>query len=93
MTLARNILKGIVRGYQLLISPVLPGICRFEPTCSEYAMQSIGRFGAGKGLWLSVKRLVRCQPWGDSGYDPVPDHHHATAKEQQNSCPAHSRSA
>ncbi|MBL6958010.1 MAG: membrane protein insertion efficiency factor YidD [Rhodospirillales bacterium] len=73
MTLARKLLKGMVRGYQLLISPVLPGSCRFEPTCSEYALQSIDRFGPVKGLWLAIKRFLRCHPWGGAFYDPVPE--------------------
>ncbi|MDR2474304.1 MAG: membrane protein insertion efficiency factor YidD [Bacteroidales bacterium] len=63
---------GLIRGYKLLISPWLPGACRFVPTCSEYARQAIGKHGAFKGGWLAVKRILSCHPWGGSGYDPVP---------------------
>lgn len=66
------LLKGLVHGYRLLISPVLPQSCRFEPSCSAYALEALSSHGALKGAWLTVKRLARCQPWGDSGYDPVP---------------------
>ena len=62
----------IVRFYQLCISPLFPASCRFTPTCSEYALQALRKYGAFKGLWLTVKRLVRCHPWGGSGYDPLP---------------------
>ncbi|MDE7027356.1 membrane protein insertion efficiency factor YidD [Duncaniella freteri] len=58
--------------YRACISPMLPPSCRFTPTCSEYAIEAINRHGAIKGLWLTVKRISRCHPWGGSGYDPVP---------------------
>lgn len=58
--------------YQRCISPVTPPACRFTPTCSEYARQAIVRHGPLKGLWLAVRRILRCHPWGGSGYDPVP---------------------
>lgn len=61
-----------IRFYQLLISPLLPPACRFEPTCSVYAMEAILRFGILRGGWLAARRLLRCHPWGGSGYDPVP---------------------
>ncbi len=67
------VLKAI-RGYQRFISPVLPGGCRYEPTCSRYAYEAVERFGAIKGTWLAVRRLARCNPWGGQGYDPVPGH-------------------
>lgn len=63
---------GLVRFYQLCISPLFPPTCRFTPTCSEYALQALRKYGPFKGLWLTVKRLSRCHPWGGSGYDPVP---------------------
>ncbi len=66
------ILQGLVRGYQLLISPVLPGSCRFYPTCSSYAIEALGHHGALKGGWLALRRITRCHPWGGSGLDPVP---------------------
>ena len=61
-----------IRFYQLSISPMLPKSCRFEPTCSAYAVKAIRRHGPVKGLWLAVRRILRCHPWGGSGYDPVP---------------------
>jgi len=62
----------LIRAYQLVISPIIGPACRFEPTCSRYAMEAIGRFGALKGGLLSLKRLLRCHPWCPGGYDPVP---------------------
>lgn len=61
-----------IRFYQIAISPLLGPSCRFTPTCSEYARQAIVKHGPFKGLWLAVRRLLRCHPWGGSGYDPVP---------------------
>ena len=58
--------------YKRWVSPALPPSCRYVPTCSEYAMEAVDRFGAGKGGWLAIKRLSRCHPWGGSGFDPVP---------------------
>jgi uncharacterized protein len=66
-------LRGLIRAYQLLISPILGPNCRYLPSCSEYAAESIERHGALAGGWLAVKRLARCHPWGGSGYDPVPE--------------------
>ena len=66
------LLRGLIRLYQLLISPVLGPRCRFLPTCSDYAAEAIAVHGALFGCWLGVRRLVRCHPWGGSGYDPVP---------------------
>ena len=59
--------------YQTAISPLTPPSCRFTPTCSEYARQALIKHGPFKGLYLAVRRLLRCHPWGGSGYDPVPD--------------------
>ncbi|MBQ9203098.1 MAG: membrane protein insertion efficiency factor YidD [Prevotella sp.] len=61
-----------IRFYQVAISPLTPPSCRFTPTCSEYARQAIVRHGPFKGLYLAVRRILRCHPWGGSGYDPVP---------------------
>ena len=58
--------------YQKVISPYTPPSCRFTPTCSEYAKQALKKHGPIKGLWLAIKRISRCHPWGGSGYDPVP---------------------
>ena len=65
-------LIGLVRFYQQCISPLKPPTCRFTPTCSEYALQAICKYGPLKGSWLAIKRILRCHPWGGSGYDPVP---------------------
>jgi len=64
---------GMIRAYQLLLSPVIGPRCRHLPTCSDYAMEAISRFGAVRGGWLALRRIVRCHPWGTSGYDPVPE--------------------
>ena len=61
-----------VRIYQRFISPLTPPSCRFTPTCSQDAIEALRKYGPLKGLWLAVKRLLRCHPWGGSGYDPVP---------------------
>jgi putative membrane protein insertion efficiency factor len=62
----------IIRGYQLFISPALPSSCRYIPTCSEYAIEALRKYGLFKGGWLAIKRVSRCHPWGGSGHDPVP---------------------
>lgn len=61
-----------IRFYQIAISPLLGPSCRYTPTCSEYARQAIVKHGPFKGTWLALKRILRCHPWGGSGYDPVP---------------------
>ena len=66
----RLLLIGVVRGYQLILSPHIGGACRFQPTCSEYAIEAFRRYGAVRGLVLTVYRLARCHPWGGHGYDP-----------------------
>lgn len=63
---------GLVRLYQLCISPLTPAACRFTPTCSQYAVEALKKHGLIKGGWLTIKRIARCHPWGGSGYDPVP---------------------
>jgi putative membrane protein insertion efficiency factor len=65
-------LRAAVRGYRLLLSPVLPPSCRFFPSCSEYAEQALARHGALRGGWLTARRLCRCGPWHRGGVDPVP---------------------
>ena len=60
------------RFYRMVISPMLPPSCRYQPTCSAYAMEAIVRHGPVKGLYLAVRRVLRCHPWGGGGYDPVP---------------------
>lgn len=61
-----------VRGYRLLASPWVGHGCRFQPTCSAYALDALSRHGAVRGTWLAARRIGRCHPWGGSGYDPVP---------------------
>ena len=61
-----------IRFYQRSISPLFPPACRFTPSCSQYAIEAIDKHGPVKGLWLAIKRISRCHPWGGSGYDPVP---------------------
>jgi len=72
----RKVLVGVVRVYQLTLSPVLLAIagpsCRFTPSCSQYAIEALDKHGAVRGSWLAVRRLFRCQPFCRGGYDPVP---------------------
>ncbi len=68
--LPRRLLIGLVRGYQLIISPHFPSSCRYTPTCSRYAIQALERYGAVRGTILAVHRIFRCHPWGGHGYDP-----------------------
>ena len=68
-----RILILMIQGYKVLISPLLPPACRYEPTCSQYFAQALEKKGLWKGSWLGLKRLLRCHPWGGSGHDPVPD--------------------
>ncbi len=63
---------ALVKFYQYCISPFTPPSCRFVPTCSQYAVEALKKYGPLKGGWLTLKRLARCHPWGGSGYDPVP---------------------
>lgn len=62
-----------IRFYQWVISPLLPPSCRYRPTCSEYGAEAIATHGLLRGTWLTAGRLLRCHPWGGSGYDPVPN--------------------
>ncbi len=66
------LLIKLVRIYQRFLSPLCGGCCRFKPTCSEYMIEAIEKHGVIKGLYLGIKRILRCHPWGGSGYDPVP---------------------
>ncbi len=66
------LLKGLIKIYQISISPLLGANCRYQPSCSEYSKEAIEKHGVRKGLWLAIKRIGSCHPWGGSGHDPVP---------------------
>ncbi|MSO76138.1 MAG: membrane protein insertion efficiency factor YidD [Alphaproteobacteria bacterium] len=70
--IVQGILRGLIRAYQLTLSPWLGIHCRYLPTCSHYALDALERHGPARGMWLAAGRLLRCHPWGGSGYDPVP---------------------
>ncbi len=71
MQFARNVAIGLLRLYKGWISPLLPPACRFRPTCSEYTMEAIAKYGVLRGAWMGLKRLARCQPFCQGGFDPV----------------------
>jgi uncharacterized protein len=68
----RWLFLNLIHFYQRFISPLTPPSCIYTPSCSQYAYQAIGKYGALKGSWLAVRRIARCHPWGRGGYDPVP---------------------
>ncbi len=68
-----RLLVLLVRGYQVTFGALLPPVCRYEPSCSRYAIEALKRHGAVRGSWLTIRRLFRCNPWGGMGPDPVPD--------------------
>ncbi len=72
-TLPSRAVLILIRGYQLLVSPLVGPHCRHIPTCSQYAAEAVARFGVLRGGWLAARRVLRCHPWGTSGYDPVPE--------------------
>lgn len=72
MSPAAYILSLPVRAYRLVFSPWVGHNCRYQPTCSAYALEALERHGALRGAWLALRRIGRCHPWGHSGYDPVP---------------------
>ena len=67
----QRVVSGALRLYQLCISPLLPSACRFYPTCSEYMVQAVEKYGAAQGMWMGVKRLMKCHPFHAGGVDPV----------------------
>lgn len=83
MTILRSALIAPIRLYQWTLSPLVGFNCRYAPSCSAYAIEAIATHGALRGLWLALRRILRCHPWGGSGYDPVPalprdcHHHHS----------------
>lgn len=76
ISLLKNILSGffllLIKIYQYLLSPLLGASCRYTPTCSQYGVEAIKKYGPFKGFWLTAKRIARCHPWGGHGHDPVP---------------------
>lgn len=69
---AAYVLMAPIYVYRCCISPLFPSCCRYTPTCSRYALEALRRHGPVRGTWLALKRILRCHPWGGSGYDPVP---------------------
>lgn len=67
----RQALIAILRVYKRFVSPLLPSACRFHPTCSEYMIEAVSKYGAGRGLWMGTRRLLRCHPFHQGGFDPV----------------------
>jgi hypothetical protein len=67
-----RLLVALIRGYKRVVSPILPPACRFVPTCSEYAAAAVEKHGPLRGVFLAVRRIVRCAPWHPGGFDPVP---------------------
>ncbi|MCI8609971.1 MAG: membrane protein insertion efficiency factor YidD [Firmicutes bacterium] len=70
-SLCKRILIGLVRFYQICISPLFPPTCRFTPTCSVYFIQAVEKYGPLKGSYLGIKRILKCHPWHEGGYDPL----------------------
>ncbi len=68
----KGVLLGLIQGYRRFVSPFFPPCCRFTPTCSQYAIEAIQKYGAGKGSLLALKRILRCNPFCKGGFDPVP---------------------
>ncbi|WP_100137751.1 MULTISPECIES: membrane protein insertion efficiency factor YidD [Snodgrassella] len=68
----KYLLLGLIRFYQYAISPLLPPRCRYSPTCSQYAVLALQKYGVFRGSWLAIKRICRCHPWGGCGHDPLP---------------------
>ena len=70
--LLAKFMVALVKLYQCILSPLLPGVCRYTPSCSEYGLQALRKHGPWLGGWLTLKRILSCHPWGGHGYDPVP---------------------
>jgi putative membrane protein insertion efficiency factor len=81
------LLRAAIRVYQLVVAPLLGPRCRFYPSCSSYALEAIAAHGAVGGSWLTAKRLARCHPFCDGGYDPVPENLTIPGKAHRSSCP------
>ena len=90
----RWLLVGVLRAYRAVVSPLYGPVCRYHPSCSSYALAAVTRFGAVRGTWMAVRRVLRCNPWSFGGYDPVPGtdpgHDAATAADRvTGGSPAH----
>ena len=72
LPIGRRFAVALLRGYQYFLSPLLGNNCRYTPTCSQYSVEAIERYGVLRGSWLTLRRLARCHPWGGQGYDPLP---------------------
>jgi putative membrane protein insertion efficiency factor len=72
LTIGQSIAVALIRFYQMVISPLLGSNCRFYPSCSQYSLEAIEKYGVFKGGWMGIQRISRCHPWHDGGYDPVP---------------------
>jgi putative membrane protein insertion efficiency factor len=71
--MAKKLVIALIRFYQIFISPLKPPTCRFYPTCSQYGLEAVKRFGAIRGGWLTIKRILKCHPFHPGGFDPVPE--------------------
>jgi putative membrane protein insertion efficiency factor len=67
----QKVLIALLRGYKKFVSPFLPSACRYSPTCSEYMIEAVAKYGAVRGVWMGLKRLARCHPFHEGGFDPV----------------------
>ena len=76
----RQILIALIKLYRYAISPYLAPSCRYTPTCSSYAIEAVQRFGIFRGSWLAIRRISRCHPWHEAGYDPVPENNDLMSK-------------
>ncbi len=91
-TLTTAFLMILIQGYRYVISPVLPGSCRYHPSCSAYALEAVSEHGSVRGGWLAIKRILRCHPWGAFGVDPVPEPTSRTSA-RRGSSPSHGNAA
>jgi hypothetical protein len=80
----RQILIALIKLYRYAISPYLAPSCRYTPTCSSYAIEAVQRFGVFRGGWLAMRRISRCHPWHEAGYDPVPENNDLTLTRRDN---------